>query len=134
MFDKEEQPLTEPTFIYRLAGPGKTITIMARIQHITHLLCTNSWGGSDSDSESESESRSESEKSESSEGSLGWEIDHAWDESKFSMLPVGVPRATVRTSAISPDTLTAYREEDQFGAEPTGRNFGQDEQWDDDFV
>ena len=128
LFDKEEQPLTEPTFIYGLAGTGKTITIMARIQ----FLCTNSWGGSDSDSESES--GSESEKSESSEGSLGWEIDHAWDESKFSMLPVGVPRATVRTSAISPDTLAAYREEDQFGVRPTGWNFWQDEQWDDDFV
>ena len=132
VFDKEEQPLTEPTLIYGLAGTGKTITIMARIQHITQLLCTNSWGGSDSDSESES--GSESEKSESSEGSLGWEIDHAWDESMFSMLPVGVPRATVRTSAISPDTFAAYREEDQFGVGPTGRNFGQDEQWDDDFV
>ena len=50
------------------------------------------------------------------------------------MLPVGVPRATVRTSAISPDTLAAYREEDQFGVRPTGWNFWQDEQWDDDFV
>ena len=93
------------------------------------LWCTAS-GGSDS----ESKSGSESEKSESSEGSLGWEIDHAWDESKFSMLPVGVPRATVRTSAISPDTFAAYREEDQFGVGPRGRNFGQDEQWDNDFV
>ena len=27
-----------------------------------------------------------------------------------------------------------YREEDQFGVGPRGRNFGQDEQWDDDFV
>ena len=62
LFDKEEQPLTEPTFIYGLAGTGKTITIMARIQHIT-----NSWGGSDS----KSEAGSETEKSESSEGSLG---------------------------------------------------------------
>ena len=53
--------------------------------------------------QSQSQARAESEKSESSEGFLGWEIDHAWDESKFSMLPVGVPRATVRTSAISPD-------------------------------
>ena len=130
VFDKEEQPLTEPTLIYGLAGTGKTLQLLA--WHITRLLCTNSWGGSDSDPESES--GSESEKSESSEGSLGWEIDHAWDESMFSMLPVGVPRATVRTSAISPNTFVAYREEDQFGVGPRGRNLGQDEQWDGDFV
>ena len=45
VFDMEEQPLTEPTLIYGLAGTGKTMLIMARIQHITRLLCTNSWGG-----------------------------------------------------------------------------------------
>ena len=55
---KEEQPLTEPTFIYGLAGTGKTMLIEARIkQYITRLQCTTS-GGSDSDLDSESESES----------------------------------------------------------------------------
>ena len=35
---KNEQPLNEPTVIYGLGGTGKTISIMARIQHISGHL------------------------------------------------------------------------------------------------
>ena len=34
----EKQPLSEPTVIYGLAGTGKTISILARIQHISSQL------------------------------------------------------------------------------------------------
>ena len=37
-----EQPLNEPTIIYGLAGTGKTISIMARIQHISKKLTSSS--------------------------------------------------------------------------------------------
>ena len=38
LVNKKEQPLTNPTIVYGLAGTGKTISIMARIQQISGNL------------------------------------------------------------------------------------------------
>ena len=38
LVNRKEQPLTKPTIVYGLAGTGKTISIMARIQHISGNL------------------------------------------------------------------------------------------------